>query len=156
MTALQILIKALREMGADGLCIPGGLEEGCGCGLDNLMPCETLGAECRPAKEAMGGREFVLLDTPKPKHAQLDALGYDNTRPEHGCADALGLKRMDEEPAKPVCARCNDTHAMSLDDREVMCTACPLPCDKCRLNGRGPYCAQTPCTCDCHPEEPTK
>jgi hypothetical protein len=57
-----------------------------------------------------------------------------------------------EQPrkAEPVCKTCNDTHRMSLDGRWVMCTRCPLPCQRCRFGGNGPYCETTPCACDCH------
>lgn len=44
-TVKEIVIAALKEMGADGLC-----EGECGCGLDNLMPCETAPIWCVPAK----------------------------------------------------------------------------------------------------------
>ena len=49
-----------------------------------------------------------------------------------------------------VCSTCNDTHAMTLDGAIVMCTRCPVPCQKCREGGTGPYCAITPCPCSCH------
>lgn len=49
----------------------------------------------------------------------------------------------------PVCKKCNDTHTMTLGEREVMCTFCPTPCEKCR--GRlSAYCAGEPCPCVCH------
>lgn len=58
---------------------------------------------------------------------------------------------------KPICSVCNDTHLMDFfhgnhDEfsRKVMCTSCPTPCDKCRSNGYGPYCTETPCSCECH------
>ncbi len=50
----------------------------------------------------------------------------------------------------PVCTTCSDTHRMWLgeeDDRMVMCTHCPTPCQRC---GNGPYCETTPCPCKCH------
>jgi hypothetical protein len=50
----------------------------------------------------------------------------------------------------PVCSTCNDTHAMTLGDRTVMCTRCPTPCQSCRAGGVGPFCGSTPCTCECH------
>jgi hypothetical protein len=57
-----------------------------------------------------------------------------------------------------VCATCNDTHMMLLDDREVMCTRCPRPCERCRSRGPGlaggPYCAAIPCGCSCHGRRP--
>ena len=46
-TVKEILISALKEMGADGLCCPGE----CGCGLDDLMPCfDGACSICVPAK----------------------------------------------------------------------------------------------------------
>ncbi len=52
---------------------------------------------------------------------------------------------------KPVCDTCNDTHMMSFhEDEYVMCTRCPVPCQKCRQGGNGPYCTHTPCDCACH------
>lgn len=53
-------------------------------------------------------------------------------------------------PAKPVCSTCCDTHRMTLHEREVMCTRCPVPCERCRSKPQGPYCAVTPCPCECH------
>lgn len=51
----------------------------------------------------------------------------------------------------PVCDVCNDSHMMTLEDQgDVMCTRCPVPCQKCRVGGRGPYCENTPCGCNCH------
>lgn len=50
------------------------------------------------------------------------------------------------DPA-PTCATCNDTHRMKLGEREVMCTSCPVPCEKCQLVA---YCKTSPCSCGCH------
>lgn len=49
-----------------------------------------------------------------------------------------------------VCTVCNDTHVMNAGDRQLNCTACPLPCPDCRVNGTGAYCAAAPCSCACH------
>lgn len=49
-----------------------------------------------------------------------------------------------------TCETCNDTHSMSLRGSLVPCTRCPTPCQECRINGRGAYCAKTPCACACH------
>lgn len=49
----------------------------------------------------------------------------------------------------PVCETCNDTHVMTLGEREVPCTFCPVPCEACRAPREG-YCASRPCTCPCH------
>lgn len=49
MNAKDIIQKALREMGADGLCNP---DEECGCDIDDLAPCECVNLdECRAAKK---------------------------------------------------------------------------------------------------------
>lgn len=49
-----------------------------------------------------------------------------------------------------ICETCKDTHKMYMSSlgRDVMCTYCPAPCQKCK---GGPFCASTPCDCDCHP-----
>jgi hypothetical protein len=52
--------------------------------------------------------------------------------------------------SEPICTTCDDTHTMTLRDRDVMCTACPLPCQSCRAGGNGPFCEATPCACACH------
>ena len=51
-----------------------------------------------------------------------------------------------------VCKTCQDTHQMWMSDleRKVPCTACPTPCQVCRFEGKGAYCATTPCSCSCH------
>src|SRR5690242_17955735 len=54
-----------------------------------------------------------------------------------------------------VCSTCDDTHEMTLhrpngDERKVMCTSCPVPCERCRAGGNGPYCTTPRCACDCH------
>lgn len=50
----------------------------------------------------------------------------------------------------PVCSRCKDTHFVEADVGRQMCTRCPVPCQKCRAGGNGPYCETTPCSCECH------
>jgi len=46
MNARKLLEKALRDMGADGLCN----DDPCGCGLDDLAPCGEIRDICVPAK----------------------------------------------------------------------------------------------------------
>lgn len=68
---------------------------------------------------------------------------------------------MIEKPTSPpVCARCDDTHWMELEDslgqwKRWPCTACPVPCQKCRVGGTGAFCGSTPCACTCHAPEKT-
>ncbi len=63
--------------------------------------------------------------------------------------------------ADSVCTTCNDTHIMVMgeggyDEREVMCTRCPVPCQKCRAGGNGAFCERTPCSCACHAPKCTR
>jgi hypothetical protein len=44
MTVKEIIAAWLKEHGYDGLCYPE-----CGCGIDDLIPCYNLSADCRPA-----------------------------------------------------------------------------------------------------------
>lgn len=67
----------------------------------------------------------------------------------------LPLAAPDRAAKTPVCTICNDTHSMVLHrdgdaDRVVMCTRCPVPCQRCRADGNGPFCETTPCPCECH------
>ena len=51
MNAKDILKKALTDMGADGLWNGSLGEEACGCGIDDLDPCDCCNInECEPAK----------------------------------------------------------------------------------------------------------
>lgn len=50
-----------------------------------------------------------------------------------------------------MCETCNDSHRMSLGDRTVPCTRCPLPCIECGAGAA--YCRATPCACACHHKE---
>lgn len=54
-----------------------------------------------------------------------------------------------EDARTPVCKACSDTHHFPISG--FMCTYCPTPCDQCRSKPQRPYCATTPCACDCHP-----
>jgi len=52
MTVKEILIEKLKALGADGLCC-----EGCGCGLDDLMPCVSNCDSCEPARKTIATEE---------------------------------------------------------------------------------------------------
>jgi hypothetical protein len=70
---------------------------------------------------------------------------------ERGAKEPTVLeKKLTKKP--PVCHTCSDTHHCYSNQfgREIMCTACPIPCQYCRKDGIGPYCEVTPCTCKCH------
>ncbi|MFA5379032.1 MAG: hypothetical protein WC455_24975 [Dehalococcoidia bacterium] len=55
-TVKEIVIAALKEMGADGLCCPGDC---CGCGLDDPMPCgDGAIVWCVPAKKVPVPEEY--------------------------------------------------------------------------------------------------
>lgn len=45
MNVLEILQAKLKELGADGLA-----SDECGCGIDDLQPCENGCMDCAPAK----------------------------------------------------------------------------------------------------------
>jgi hypothetical protein len=52
-----------------------------------------------------------------------------------------------------TCVICDDSHRMTLGDRDMPCTHCPLPCRACK-RASSAYCETTPCRCTCH--APTK
>lgn len=69
MTVHEIVIEKLRELGADGLCIPG-LE--CGCGIDDLSPCNCMVGDCIaarlvPCDTGEMDQWYVPLDAPGPR-----------------------------------------------------------------------------------------
>jgi hypothetical protein len=43
-TVKEIIAAWLKEHGHDGLCYPD-----CGCGTDDLMPCNSFPGDCEPA-----------------------------------------------------------------------------------------------------------
>jgi len=109
-------------------------------------------ADSRRLLEALGGRGHVFVPLGSVKLTSEAQAEWD-----------LGMRQLEERarpvsPAAvaPVCSTCNDTHWMTLGDRvgNVMCARCPVPCDACRGKlpggGLGPYCATTPCPCECH------
>lgn len=49
MTAKEIIIKYLKDNGFDGLC-----GEDCGCGIDDLAPCD-MPMDCEPAYKHICG-----------------------------------------------------------------------------------------------------
>ena len=57
MKVREMIIKQLKELGADGLCC-----QGCGCGIDDLVPCDCLNLDrCQAAKwvePKMSSRDF--------------------------------------------------------------------------------------------------
>ena len=82
--------------------------------------------------------------------AALDAVPGDALAPTVDYREASGVDVERVSVAVPTCKTCNDTHEMPLDDRMVMCTRCPVPCQSCRAGGNGPFCETTPCVCACH------
>jgi hypothetical protein len=45
--ARELLRRQLQQLGADGLC---SAEYECGCGIDDLAPCDLCCLACRPAR----------------------------------------------------------------------------------------------------------
>ena len=60
-----LLQNALFEMGADGLCNPG---ETCGCGIDDLAPCDCINLdECQAAKWTRPAKDDADYDEEFPE-----------------------------------------------------------------------------------------
>jgi len=55
MSVKDIIIEALKKMGADGLCNPGC---SCGCGLGDF-DCEEVNLDCEPARKIIATQEDV-------------------------------------------------------------------------------------------------
>lgn len=55
-TVKEIVADYLREIGADGLCHPA---TECGCGVDDLQPCNYGNFECVPAKKVPVPDEYA-------------------------------------------------------------------------------------------------
>jgi hypothetical protein len=69
----------------------------------------------------------------------------------YGAVEAIGAHPI----ALQVCSACGDTHTRFIGEwGPVMCTLCPVPCEKCRRKKPGDipsaYCVSTPCSCACH------
>jgi hypothetical protein len=60
----------------------------------------------------------------------------------------------------PTCKVCDDTHTMWVATGgrryRVRCPKCGTPCPKCRRYPESTYCAETPCSCDCHTNKENK
>jgi len=51
MNLKEIIQKQLKELGADGLVNTEVDQDGCGCGIDDLCPCDSPNLDdCRAAK----------------------------------------------------------------------------------------------------------
>lgn len=151
------LVKARQRRDAATLqLVSDGVETACRArwapndateAIDNPPLLERCGACWR---EAVQGDALAL--------ALIDAV--DEIAARERALDEAHERERDEAVPRVVCSTCNDTHRMSLGDREVMCTRCPTPCERCRQRtagcGAGAYCAVTPCACPCHdpPERP--
>ena len=56
-SALSLLQKALSDMGADGLAC-----DGCGCGIEDLAPCQDNPLGCRAARFDEETGEYVVIE----------------------------------------------------------------------------------------------
>lgn len=93
------------------------------------------------AAEPTGGAESA---TPMCGRCLGSERLWDVNKQEHVLCEVCG---------HPTCAHCNDTHRMSLGDREVPCTRCPRPCSLCCTKHGGAYCRSAPCPCNCHKDK---
>jgi len=56
MTVFRMVQEMLEKMGADGLCNP---DCGCGCPVNDLMPCHDYSGDCRPARKCPVTAEMI-------------------------------------------------------------------------------------------------
>lgn len=82
MNVIEIIADRLRLIGADGLC-----RDGCGCSINDLIPCESDPSFCVPAKgrailpeeedydEVRFGVFYEPLSLPNPKADVAPASG---------------------------------------------------------------------------------
>lgn len=70
MTCKEKITEWLKEIGAEGLC-----GEDCGCGLDDLMPCDGNCVYCEPAMKGLNedGEEIFLR---KEKRDESNKTNY--------------------------------------------------------------------------------
>jgi hypothetical protein len=65
MNVREILQKVLSEQGADGICNPS---EECGCGIDDLAPCDSIDLEeCQAAKWTQPAKDDADYDDEFPE-----------------------------------------------------------------------------------------
>lgn len=61
MNVKDLLKKALTDMGADGLWNGNPGEDACGCGINDLAPCDCLNIdECEPATQKEDGLYYPM------------------------------------------------------------------------------------------------
>jgi hypothetical protein len=59
-TVRAMLKTHLVELGADGLCSTYACDESCGCGVDDLAPCECISLNDCVAAKKIGGLYFKM------------------------------------------------------------------------------------------------
>lgn len=82
MSVKEIVKGWLAENGHDGLCT-----NGCGCGLDDLMPCCSEVSTCEPAKKVIATEELV-----NPEWSEFE-VGDEIYVPSNDQADASAERR---------------------------------------------------------------
>ena len=70
MTVKEIVKDCLEKCGYDGLC-----REGCGCGLDDFMPCSSFALEGVPTCCTPAYKHLV-------KNGELNDIVYSTEKPE--------------------------------------------------------------------------
>ena len=79
MTVRKIVEGWLRANGYEGLAGEGG-GDGCGCSIDDLMPCDESGQDCVPAKRVTCAPETCTIR----EHCCTSAAGHDCFKPARG------------------------------------------------------------------------
>lgn len=75
MTVKDILLKQMKECGADGLYNSNGE---CGCGIDDLVPCENWCLDCELAKKV--GDEYAPIEVPMPRLEYMGTMTDNDIR----------------------------------------------------------------------------
>ena len=106
-------------------------------------------------RHSKSGNPYVVIALAKLEATEEEHVVYqrvdEHDRRAHGPAWATTwirpLREWEEPTVVPVCVSCGDKHQ---NDGGRLCTRCPVPCQRCRVDAIGAYCGKTPCACDCH------
>ena len=107
MNVKQIIIEHLKSIGADGLCT-----DDCGCGIDDLAPCECWCPDCVPARKTIADEAGEFHDIGDTVYTPLE--------PGEGREETYGTKCRWLFIVPGVWrAGCNDTRLLSPSHNQV-------------------------------------